>query len=175
MLSAVLRFLPFNVRAHKSSACSAWTAAPLRLIWRMLPSRITLAAFVLFIPRCHCLTFDGNVHFNSLSFFYTWDIVRMCDMRLRCLFKLSLSHWYKSCFFLCFNTNYLGNYCICYSFIVRNPNLFSRNKEGEFAKEDWFKKQTCIRNGFDLFIYFFRVALQIPLSPSIAKPLVYAY
>lgn len=80
MQSAVLRYLPFNVRAHKFSACNAWTVAALRLIERMLPSRITLAAIVLFNLRCQCLTFDGNVQFNYLSFFYTWDIVCMCDV-----------------------------------------------------------------------------------------------
>lgn len=70
MVSAVLRFLPFHARAHKSSACNAWTAAALRLIWRMLPPSITLAAIVLFIPQCQCLTSDGNVCFNYLSFFF---------------------------------------------------------------------------------------------------------
>lgn len=129
MMSAVLRFLPFNVRAHKSSACNAWTAAALRLIRRMLPSRITLAAIVLFIPRCQCLTSDGNVHFNYLSFFYTWDIVCMCDMCLRCLFQLSLSQWCKSCFLLYFNANYFGNYCYMLFLHYKKPlPVFQRQR-----------------------------------------------
>lgn len=161
MLSAVLRFLPFNVRAHKSSACNAWTAAALRLIWRMLSSRITLAAFVLFIPRCHCLTFDGNVRFNYLSFFYPWDIVCMRDMCLRCLFKLSLCHWYKSCFFLYFNTSYFGNYCyMLFLYCKKLQPFFSETEEGSLQ---WL-----------WFFIFFCTALQIPLSPSLAKQLAFA-
>uniref|UniRef100_A0AAQ5XL32 Mannose receptor, C type 1b n=3 Tax=Amphiprion ocellaris TaxID=80972 RepID=A0AAQ5XL32_AMPOC len=54
-MSVVLRFAPFHVPAHKSSACNACTtSAALRLIRRMLTSWITLAAFVLFIPATQC-------------------------------------------------------------------------------------------------------------------------
>lgn len=99
-VSAVLRFLPFHARAHKSSACNAWTAAALRLIWRMLPPRITLAAIVLFIPQCQCLTSDGNARFNYLSFFSLWDVDCIYDLSFSCVF-LTVSmpwHWYWSGF-----------------------------------------------------------------------------
>lgn len=85
-VSAVLRFLPFHARAHKSSACNAWTAAALRLIWRMLPPRITLAAIVLFIPRCQCLTSDGNMRFNYISFFSFVDVDCIYDLSFSCVF-----------------------------------------------------------------------------------------
>lgn len=58
-VSVVLRFPPSQGHAHKLSACNAWTmSAALR---RMLTSRITLAAFVLFIPMSHCSTEHGTV------------------------------------------------------------------------------------------------------------------
>lgn len=61
-VSEVLRFLPFHAHPHKSSACNAWTtSAALRLIRRMSTSRITLAAFVLFIPTARCLATNGTV------------------------------------------------------------------------------------------------------------------
>lgn len=95
-VSAVLRFLPFHARAHKSSACNVWTAAALRLIWRMISPRITLAAIVLFIPQCQCLTSNGNVHFNYLSFFSLWDVDCIYDLSFSCVFPtVSMSwHWY---------------------------------------------------------------------------------
>lgn len=101
-VSAVLRFLPFHARAHKSSACNAWTAAALRLIWRMLPPRITLAAIVLFIPQYQCLTSDGNVRFNYLSFFFfvgcrlhVWFEFQLCFSH--CLYALTLIlEWFPS-------------------------------------------------------------------------------
>ena len=80
-VSEVLRFLPFHVHAHKSSACNAWTmSAALRLIRRMLSLRITLAAFVLFIPTSQCLTSNGTVCTQAL----------LCDI----LCMLDLHSWY---------------------------------------------------------------------------------
>lgn len=66
--SVVLRFLPSQGQAHKSSACNAWTmSAASRLIRRMLTSGITLAALVLFIPMFHCSIERGTVCLQMLS------------------------------------------------------------------------------------------------------------
>lgn len=79
VVSVVLRFPPFHVHAHKSSACHAWTSAALRLIKRMLTPRITLAVFVLFIPTSRCVTKDGTVWICA---FFMWCILMflVCKM-----------------------------------------------------------------------------------------------
>lgn len=81
VVSVVLRFPPFHVHAHKSSACNARTSAALRLIRRMLTPRITLAVFVLFIPTSRCVTKDGTVHIYAFLcdvFWCSWCVCKMC-------------------------------------------------------------------------------------------------
>ena len=118
-MSEVLRFLPFHVHAHKSSACNAWTmSAALRLIRRMLSLRITLAAFVLFIPTSQCLTSNGTVCTQAL----------LCDI----LCMLDLHSWY-----VCVMTGSAIPFCCLFVVleIINERNWFTTGWESKLLFE----------------------------------------
>lgn len=90
-VSVVLRFPPSQCHAHKSSACNAWTmSAALRLIRRMLTLRITLAAFVLFIPMSQCSTDQGTVCYQA----FLSQIFCMQVFCCRCILQMLLNCQY---------------------------------------------------------------------------------
>lgn len=87
-VSVLLRYPPFHGHAHKSSACNAWTmSAALRLIIRMLITRIALAAFVLFIQTSQCSASNGTVCPQAFlsDIFCIWDIYLLCPLLQVCV------------------------------------------------------------------------------------------